>query len=611
MRVNAFASLALVVLVALASASARAEPSHGIAAFDRLKYPPDFPHFEYVNPNAPKGGTLSLVGSRAAFNASFLTFDTLNGFILKGNAPQGLRLVFDTLMTRAEDEEDSLYGLVAHSVDLSHDHATATFKLREDARFHDSTPLTSEDVAFSLETLQQHGHPLIRENLRSLSAIENPDARTLILRVEGPNPKDVVAFAAILPIFSKAFYQTRDFTETTLEPPLGSGPYRIGDFDTGRQITYERVGGYWGSDLPVNRGRWNFDAVRFEYFRDRTTQFEAFKAGAYLFREEFTSKVWATEYNFPAVEDGRVVQLILPSHLPSGAQGWFLNTRREKFSDPRVREALISAFDFEWTNRTLFYGLYARTESFFENSPMKANGLPSDAELAFLEPYREHVPDEVFGEPYSPPVSDGSGKDRRLLRKAADLLDDAGWSIQDGKRRDSNGTVLSVEFLLDQPSFERVIAPYVKNLEALGIESSIRIVDSAQYQERIKSFDYDVVSRRYSLSPIPSVVVRSLWTSPSANTPGSYNLSGVADPVADALTEAVLSAQTREEQIAAARALDRVLRAGRYWVPQWHKPSYSLAFWDKFDRPAVQPRYGRGVIDTWWSKVENGEKSEQ
>ena len=604
-HIAAFAVLAFVAV------DAHAEPSHGIAAFDQLKYPPDFPHFEYANPDAPKGGTLSLIGSVAAYNASFLTFDTLNGYILKGNAPQGLRLVFDTLMTRAEDEEDSLYGLVARSVEFSDGHASATFKLRETARFHDNTPLTSEDVAFSLETLQQHGHPLIQQNLRNLSAIETPDAHTLILRLEGPNPKDLATFASAMPIFSKAFYENRDFAEATLEPPLGSGPYLIDDFAPGRYITYKRVPDYWGIDVPVNRGRWNFDAVRFEYFRDRTAQFEAFKAGAYLFREEFTSKIWATEYNFPAIEDGRVVKLTLPDHRPSGAQGWFLNTRREKFSDPRVREALINAFDFEWSNRTLFYGLYTRTESFFENSPMKADGLPSADEIALLEPWREQLPDEVFKEPYRPPTSDGSGKDRKLLRAATRLLDEAGWSIRDGERKNSDGTKLSIEFLIDQPTFERVLAPYVKNLEALGIEASIRLVDSAQYQERLKSFDYDVVAQRFAFAPIPGVEIRNFWTSPSANTPGSYNLSGIADPVADALTESVLSAQTREEQITAARALDRVLRAGRYWVPHWYKSKYSLAFWDEFERPKIQPRYGRGVIDTWWHESANDEKPAQ
>ena len=604
--------LAVFAAVAGVCAGARAgETTHGLAAFDKLKYPPDFAHFEYVTPHAPKGGGLSLVGSTTAYNASFLTFDSLNGYILKGNAAQGLRLVFDTLMTRAEDEEDSIYGLLAHSVALAADDKSgefsATFHLRPDARFHDHSALTSADVAFSLTILQQQGHPLIRENLRHLVGVETPDAHTVILRLGGANPKKLAMFAAQLPIFSRAHYQEHEFAASTLEPPLGSGPYEIGDFAPGRFINYERVAEYWGRDLPVNRGRWNFDDIRFEYFRDRTANFEAFKAGDYRFREEFTSKTWATEYDFPAVEDGRVVRLSLPDKRPSGAQGWFLNTRREKFADARVREALINAFDFEWTNRLLFYDLYVRTESFFENSPMKAQGAPSEAELALLQPWREHVPPEVFAAPYSPPISDGSGRDRKLLRAAADLLDAAGWRIVDGKRTNAAGEVLNLEFLLDEPSFERIVAPYAKNLQLLGVEASIRLVDSAQYQERLKNFDYDAVAQRFAFTPIPGVELRNFWTSATADTPGSYNLSGIADAAVDALTEAVLQAETRSEQITAARALDRVLRAGRYWIPHWYKASYALAFWDEFARPQKQPLYGRGVLDSWWHEADGGE----
>ena len=601
--------LAALAAIGGGNAARAGESIHGLASFDHLKYPPDFAHFEYVNPDAPKGGTLSLVGSTTAYNASFLTFDSLNGYILKGNAAQGLRLVFDTLMTRAEDEEDSLYGLVAHSVSLvegTDDESIATFHLRADARFHDDSALTSADVAFSLTILQQQGHPLIRENLRHLTGVETPDAHTVILHLGGANPKNLAMFAAQLPIFSSAYYREHDFAASTLEPPLGSGPYGIGDFAPGRFINYERVADYWGRDLPVNRGRWNFDNIRFEYFRDRTANFEAFKAGDYRFREEFTSKTWATEYDFPAVVDGRVVRLSLPDERPSGAQGWFLNTRREKFADGRVREALINAFDFEWTNRVLFYGLYTRTESFFENSPMKAHDSPSEAELSLLQPWREQVPQEVFAAPYSPPTSDGSGRDRKLLRAAAELLDAAGWRIVDGRRTNAAGEVLSLEFLLAEPSFERIIAPYMKNLELLGVEASIRLVDSAQYQERLKNFDYDAVAQRFAFAPIPGVELRNFWTSATADTPGSYNLSGIADEVADALTEAVLQADTRAEQIVAARALDRVLRAGRYWIPHWYKASYALAFWNEFARPQKQPLYGRGVLDSWWHKADGG-----
>ena len=599
----ALAALALAAAIpphAAAQQAAPPAPTHGIATFDDLQYPPDFPHFAYTNPDAPKGGALSLTGSTAPYNASFFTFDTLNGYILKGNAAQGLRLIFDTLLTPAQDEENALYGLLAHSVSLAADESAAVFRLRPAARFHDGSPLTSADVAYSLATLQEQGHPLIRENLRHLAAIETPDPHTITLRLAGPTPKDLAMFAAQLPVFSRAYYQSRDFAAATLEPPLGSGPYKIGDFSPGRSITYERVPEYWGADLPVNLGRWNFDEIRYEYFRDRTANFEAFKSGAYLFREEFTSKTWATEYDFPAVEDGRVLRLTLPDHRPSGAQGWFINTRREKFADPRVREALINAFDFEWTNRNLFYGLYTRTESFFENAPMKAEGPPSPEELRLLEPFRADLPPEVFADPYSPPVSDGSGRDRSLLRAAADLLNEAGWRIQDGVRQNAAGENLTIEFLMDEPSFERIAAPYVQNLQQLGIETSIRLVDAAQYQERRNNFDFDMISQRFAFAPIPGVEVRSIWTSAAAATPGSYNLAGIASPVIDALTETMLQAPTRAEQITAARALDRVMRAGRYWVPHWYKASYTLAFWNRFARPEVQPLYGRGVIDTWW-----------
>lgn len=598
-------SAILLAAVCLCFATARAgadtpEPGHGLSIFGDLKYPADFTHFDYVNPDAPKGGTLSHVGPTVRFNASFLSFDTLNGFILKGDAPQGLELVFDTLMVRAWDEPDAMYGLVAERVAVAPDGNQVTFNLRGGAKFHDGTDLTAEDVAFSLALLKEKGHPLISQNMREVAGVEAPDARTVVVRFTGKQTRDLPLFIAQLPIFSKAYYATRPFDQTTLEPPLGSGPYRIGKFRAGRSITYERVETYWARDLPVNAGQWNFDQVRFEYFRERTAQFEAFKAGAYNLREEFTSKTWATEYNFPAIEDGRVRKLVLPDETPSGAQGWFINTRREKFKDVRVREALTYAFDFEWTNRNQFYGLYERTESFFENSDMKATGRPSPEELVLLEPFRERLPAAVFGDALRPPASDGSGQDRTLLRKASELLDQAGWRVENGTRRNAAGETLSVEFLTDAPTFERVIAPYVKNLKLLGIDARLRIVDSAQYQERLKNYDFDLVTRRYSVSATPGIEIRAFWSSEFAALPGSRNLSGIADPAVDALIDKVIGARSRADQIVAARALDRVLRAGHYWVPQWFKASHHLAFWDIYARPNVKPRYRRGVVETWW-----------
>ena len=351
----------------------------------------------------------------------------------------------------------------------------------------------------------------------------------------------------------------------------------------------------------MNVGQWNFDRVRFEYFRDRTAQFEAFKAGNYLFREEFTSKVWATEYNFPAVRDGRVKLMTLPDDTPSGAQGWFLNMRRAKFQDRRVREALTLAFDFEWTNKNIFYDLYERTESYFENSPMKASGKPDAAELALLDPFRNSLHADVFGEAVRPPASDGSGQDRALLRRATQLLDEAGWTVKEGKRRNAAGEIFTIEFLDNDPVVERLTAPFVKNLRLLGIEANIRVVDSSQYQLRRDNYDFDVMIQRYSLGLTPGIEIRSYWTSEFAAVPGGRNLSGIADPAVDALVEKVIEAETRDEQVTAARALDRVLRAGHYWIPQWHKKAHHIAFWDKFAWPETKPKYTRGVLETWWS----------
>ena len=596
---SAFAAASFPLSLARASEGAR---RHGMSIFGELKYPPDFAHFDYVNPQAPKGGTFSQIGPTAAYNASFYTFDTLNGYILKGNAPQGLNLLFDTLMVRAFDEPDALYGLVAESVGISDDGNRLTFRLRDGARFHDGTPLTAEDAAFSFMLLKEKGHPLIAQNVKEMASAEAVDERTLAVTLTGKQTRDLPLFiAGTLPIFSKAFYTEHDFADASLTPPLGSGPYKVGDFRAGRFVAYARVADYWAKDLPVNRGQWNFDTVRFEYFRDRTAQFEAFKAGGYLFREEFTSKTWATEYDFPAVKDGRVKLLTLSDDTPSGAQGWFLNTRRAKFQDIRVREAIGLAFDFAWTNRNLFYDLYKRTESYFENSPMKATGEPDADELALLEPWRGEVPDAVFGPAVTPPESDGSGQDRALLRRAAALLDEAGWKIADGKRRNAAGEAFSIEFLDNDPMVERLVAPLAKNLRLLGIEARSRQIDSSQYQLRRDNYDFDVVMQRYSLSLTPGIEVRSYWSSEFAGIPGGRNLSGISSPAIDALIERVIAAPTREAQIVAARALDRVLRAGHYWVPQWHKNVHNLAFWDKFAWPETKPAYDRGVLATWWA----------
>ncbi|WP_127088754.1 extracellular solute-binding protein [Aquabacter cavernae] len=579
-----------------------ATPRHGLSSFGELKYPADFRHFDYVNPAAPKGGAYSLIGPTAAYNQSFQTFNSLNGYILRGDAAQGLALNFDSLMTGAADEPDSLYGLVARSVTIEEGGQLYRFRLRPEARFHDGTPLTAEDVAFSLTTLKASGHPLIRQALQEFIGAEAEAPDTLVARFTPTRPRDVPLYVAGLPIFSKAYYATRPFEETTLDPPLGSGPYKIGRFESGRFIEHDRVRDYWGADLPVNRGRFNFDTVRYEYFRDRDVGFEAFKARAYLFRQEFTSRVWATQYDFPAVADGRVKRDVLPDHTPSGAQGWFFNTRRPKFADRRVREALSLAFDFEWTNKNLMYGQYDRTVSFFQNSDLMASGLPDAAEEALLAPYRDRLPADVFGAPYVPPVGDGSGQDRAMLRRAAALLKEAGYQVNQGRLLDPKGQPLTIEFLDDDGSFERHTSRLIANLKVLGIEGSFRMVDPAQYQSRLKDFDFDVVVRRYSVSLNPGEELRAFFGSEAARMKGSNNLSGISDPAVDGLIAVALAAQTRAELVTACRALDRVLRSGRYWIPQWYKPSHWVAYWDVYERPPTLPKYAIGVLDTWWTR---------
>ncbi len=573
---------------------------HGISIFGDLKYPADFTHFDYTNPDAPKGGTLRLSPSEAYLNQGFTTFDTLNVFVLKGTGAHGIRLDFDTLMTRALDEPDAMYGLAAEAAAIAPDKMSVAFRLRDNITFHDGIRATADDVVFTFDLLKKHGHPHLTTPIRDVVSATALDDRTVLYTFKGDLVRDLPFIIAELPILSKAYYTTHDFTASTLEPPLMSGPYSVSDMKQGRSIAHRLNPDYWGRDLPVNRGRFNFAEVRYEYFRERTAGFEAFKSGEYDFHEEFTSRFWATRYDFPAVLDGRVLKLTTPDNRPSGAQGWFINTRRPYLSDPLVREALSHAFDFEWTNRFHFHDLYKRTQSFFENSSMKAIGTPDDAELALLEPFRDQLPQSVFGEAYVPPVSNGSGQDRRQLKLARDMLAKAGWEVRDGVLKNQAGEVMTLEFLTDAPTFERIIQPMAKNLALLGIDAKMRLVDPAQYQERIKDFDFDITTMRYSMRETPGVELRAFMASAAANEPGSRNLSGISSPVVDALIDRVVGARSREEITTAARALDRVLRAGHYWIPQWNKAEHNLAVWNKFGWPDVKPKYDRGVVRLWW-----------
>ncbi len=591
-------ALSFALICAFSLTAAASEKRHGLSSFGDLKYPADFTHFDYVNPDAPKGGRLVTIGT-----SSVLTFNSFNPFIRRDDPAQGLEFMFDSLMVRANDEPDAVYGLIAHSAELADDKRSVTFYLRPEAKFSDGTPVTAEDVVFSFSVLHDisRAKPQYAIPLHDVVKAEALDAHAVRYSFTGDNVRDLPLIVAALPVLSKAYYEKVSFDKASLDPPIGSGPYAIANFKQGTFVSYKRRPDYWGWNLPVMRGRFNFDEIRLEYYRDRTAGLEAFKAGAYDLREEFTSKSWATEYNIPQVADGRIKLATLPDDSPSGAQGWFINTRRSKFSDPRVRKALDYAFDFEWANKNLFYGLYTRTNSFFANSDLEAKGPPSEAEVKLLEAFRDKVPADVFGPPYVSPVSDGSGRDRRQLGTASKLLDEAGWKIDSrGLRVNDKGETLSLEMLMEEPQLEKIFGFYAEKLRAVGIQTNIRNIDSAQYQVRLKAFDFDLDMSRFSLSNTPGPEMKLYMSSEAAKAEGSFNLAGIADPVVDALIDRMLVAQNRDELRTAAHALDRVLRASYYWVPQWYKPSHTLAFWDRFSWPAVKPKYERGVYDTWW-----------
>lgn len=578
---------------------AAGEPRHGISAFGDLKYPPDFKHFDYVNPDAPKGGRIASRGILAID-----TFDSFNGYILRGNPAQNIGLLFDSLMARANDEPDALYGLVAKTADLAPDKKSITFQLREEARFSDDTKLTADDVCDSFRLLSTEGHERIRVLIRDVEKCDILSPYEVRYTFKGENTRDLPLIIAELPIFSKAYYATHDFTKTTLDQPLGSGPYKIGDFKQGQYVSYRRRPDYWAADLPVNKGRWNFDEVRMEYFKDRTAVVEALKSGVLDLHEELTARDWATAYNIKSVAEGRLIKEVLPDKTPSGAQGFYINLRREKFQDIRVRKALDLAFDFEWMKANLFYGSYDRTTSFFENSPLMAKGKPSEEELKILEPFRKELRPEVFEEAYVPPVSDGSGQDRKLLRQASQLLAEAGWTRQGTQLVNAKGEKFTIEFFIDDPASERITAPYVKNLRLLGIDATMRNIDPAQHEERMKDFDFDMDMVRLTGGQTPGVELRSQLGSQSANAKGSFNFFGIALPAVDALIDKMITAKSREELMFTGRALDRVLRAEHMWVSNWGLGSHRIVRWDIFEKPQIKPDYDRAIIDTWWINAE-------
>ncbi|KRE18188.1 hypothetical protein ASE63_03175 [Bosea sp. Root381] len=581
---------------------------HGLSTFGELGLPPDFPHFPYVNPKAPKGGTLTIQIKRGSGNQSFDTFNTLNTFVLQGDGAAGMDACFDSLMSGSGDEPGTLYGLLAKSVSVSADKLTYRFRLRPEARFHDGTRVTAADVAFSMNILKSKGHPSFRLMLNELASATAESEDVFIAQLSPKRSRDLHLIVAGMPVFSEKFWSNRNFEASTLEPPLGSGAYKVGRFEQGRFIEFERVADYWGKDLPVNIGVNNFDRVRWEYFRDRQVAFEAFKSGVITFQEEFTSRIWATGYDFPAIHEGKVKKEALPKTDPVGSQGWIFNLRREKFADPRIREALGLCFDFEWTRKTIMFGSYERMTSYFENSDSKAVGKPSTEELALLEPFRGKVPDEVFGEPWLPPVSDGSGSDRALLRRADEMLRAAGCKREGNVLKLPNGQPFEIEFLDSQGALQPHTQPFQANLKRLGINATSRLVDPAQYQRRTQEFDFDVISMALSGSAIPSDTLRVVYGSQAAKTPGSRNLGGVSSPAIDAMIEAIGQADSYAEVVVAAKCLDRLLRAGRYWIPMWWNDEEWLAYWDMFDRPQTKPKYGSGAPGIWWYNAEKAKR---
>ncbi len=605
---GAAATLAAPALLRPAFAEAGWSEVHGLSTFGELGLPADFRHFAYVNPAAAKGGNLVIQLKSGGGNQSFDTFNTLNSFVDKGDGVGGTELIFDSLVTSHADEPLTAYGLLARSILISPDKLKYRFNLRPEARFHNGTPVTADDVAFSLNIIKTKGHSSYRLLLRELESAVADDRHTVTVTLSPAKSRDLHLLVGSLNVFSRAFWEGRDFEAAILEPILGSGPYRMGRFEQGRYMEYDRVPDYWARDLPVNVGLNNFDRVRYEYFRDRNVAFEAFKAGTITFEEEYTARQWATGYDFPALREGRVKREELPRTAPMSSQGWYFNTRREMFRDKRIREALNLCFDFEWTNRNIMFGLRARTASFFEKSDKKAEGLPSPEELALLEPFRATLDPEVFGEPWTPPVSDGSGNDRALLRRANDLLLAAGCKREGAALKLPGGKPFEIEFLDSNPALHPHTQPFIANLKRLGIEGRLRTVDPAQYQRRTNEFDFDMVSLALGGSQIPGDTMRLVMSSEAARTPGSRNYAGIANPAIDALLTRIANATSYKDVVVACRALDRVFRAGRYWVPMWHAPTVWLAYWDMYDRPAVQPKFGEGAPGTWWFNPEKARR---
>jgi microcin C transport system substrate-binding protein len=606
-------AIVLLMLASLAATSASADDgpvtrSNAIAILAKPALPADFPYFPYVNPNAPKGGDVTL--------ASIGTFDSFNPFILRGTSTHGMSApwvvlpggsgsgstvghLWESLLTPSADEVASGYGHIAETIELPASKLWVAFELRPEAKFSDGTPVTAEDVAWTYRTLLEQGRPGFRIQMSDVKDVVVESPRRVLFHFKSNENRELPLILGGLPVLPKHFFDGRDFSKPLTDPPIGSGPYRISNFELGRSVTYERRPDWWAANLPTGKGTNNFNHVKIEYFRDSTVALEAFKAGQIDLRSENISKNWATAYDFPAVARGLVIKRDFHHHLPTGMQGFAMNTRRTVFANPLVRQAMAEAFDFEWANKNLFYGSYVRTLSYFSNSPLASSGIPEGDELKLLEPYRKELPPALFSEPFKLPVTDGSGNNREQLRHALALLEQAGWSVKGMKLLDKNGTQMSFTILLDDPSLERVALPYTQSLQKLGIDVRVRTADPAQYQHLTDDFDFDMIMMIYPESDIPGNELRGYFTCAASKAQGSFNAPGICDPAVDSLVERIITAPDRGTLTIAAHALDRVLLWRWYMVPNWDSRVFHIAYWDRFGYPDKPIREGIN-FDSWW-----------
>jgi len=609
---NFFLLITLSTLLSYTPASLSFESinqSHGFALYGDLKYPLSFSHLDYVNPTAPKGGKIKLMG--------FGTFDTLNPYTLKGISPinspgqyvYGFSEETDSLLigtegvSRSGDEPQSAYGLIAESVSYPDDISWAIFKIRSIAQFQDGHKIDADDVLFSWKTLIDKGHPEFRQKLKGIKQVEKVDNRSIkVIFKQANSGADLLRFGE-MPILPEHYWQNKNFSKTTLTPPVISGPYKIESVSAGKFIIFARNKSYWAKDLAILKGRYNFDKVQFDYYRDQTVAFEGFKSSEFDAFIEYTAKNWAAGYNFPALLNKDVIKTEIPHRIPSGTQGLFFNTRRAQFSSVEVREAVSLLFDFEWTNRNIFHNAYTRNKSYFPNSVYDSSTTtPNKAELAYLAPYKNELPPSLFKQPFSPSQHPGSGNIRKQLKKALALFKEAGWTLNKGKLyNNKTNKPYEFEILIRQPGMKRVIEPFIENLRKAGITVTTRLVDANQYKVRLDNFDYDMTTFVLSQSLSPSHEQRIYFHSSMVNVKGSKNYAGIAHPAIDALTEQIVRAKTREELISTTKALDRILLWNHYIVPNWHLNYHRIAYWDRFEKPEEQPPYKLG-FENWWIK---------